>query len=292
MTPSAAAVAVERRFGDVVAVDGVSLDVQAGEIVGLLGANGAGKTTLLRILLGLLPASAGTVTLFGSPPTRTARRRLGYMPQGSGLYDDLTVEENLAFAARAFGVPRPDLADLTGVADVLVSDLSLGMRKRAGFGAATVHGPDLLVLDEPTSGVGPLARAELWDSIHSAAEAGAAVLVTTHYMDEAEQCDRLVVLAAGREVASGTVADIVGDASTLELEISDPAKALDLLEAAGMVVLPSGHRLRVPGADPDRVRRSLPDTEVRITSRVASLEEAFVLLSLRYALPADTPGPA
>src|SRR5690606_27901429 len=120
----------------------------------------------------------------------------------------------------------------------------LGMRKRAGFGAATVHDPDLLVLDEPTSGVGPLARAELWDSIHRAAEAGAAVLVTTHYMDEAEQCDRLVVLAAGREVASGSVADIVGDATTLEVGVSDPAKALDLLEAAGMVVLPAGHRLR------------------------------------------------
>lgn len=201
------------------------------------------------------------------------------MPQGSGLYDDLTVRENLAFVARAFGVPRPETADLGGVADVLVSDLSLGVRKRVGFGAATVHDPDLLVLDEPTSGVGPLARAELWDSIHSAAEAGAAVLVTTHYMDEAEQCDRLVVLAAGREVASGTVADIVGDATTLELEIPDPAKALDLLEAAGMVVLPAGHRLRVLGADPERVQRTLPDTEVHITSRTASLEEAFMLLS-------------
>lgn len=283
MTPAASAVAVERRFGDVLAVDGVSFDVRAGEIVGLLGANGAGKTTLLRILMGLLPASAGAVALFGDAPTRTARRRLGYMPQGSGLYDDLTVRENLAFTARVFGVPRPDLADLAGVADVLVSDLSLGMRKRVGFGAVTVHGPDLLVLDEPTSGVGPLARAELWDSIHTAAEAGAAVLVTTHYMDEAEQCDRLVVLAAGREVASGTVSDIVGDATTLELEIPDPAKALDLLEAAGMVALPAGHRLRVLGGDPDRLRRTLPDTEIHMTSRTASLEEAFMLLSSSHS---------
>lgn len=282
MTPAASAVDVERRFGDVIAVDGVTLDVRPGEIVGLLGANGAGKTTLIRMLLGLLATSNGMVSLFGRPPTRAARRRMGYMPQGAGLYEDLTVSENLAFVARVFGVSKPCTPQ--SVPDVLVSELSLGMRKRVGFAAALAHSPELLVLDEPTSGVGPLARAELWDSIHAAADDGGAVLVTTHYMDEAEQCDRLVVLASGREVASGTVADIVGDVTTLELETARPGEALALLEAAGVAVLPAGHRLRLPGADPGRIGEVIGDPVSRLQSRPASLEEAFMVLSSQAQL--------
>jgi ABC-2 type transport system ATP-binding protein len=279
VTPVASAREAEKRFGGLVAVDKVTFEVDSGEIVGLLGANGAGKTTMLRMLLGLLPTSGGSVSLFGTAPSRAARGRLGYMPQGSGLYADLTVAENLAFVAGAFGVSVRPAPDLETIADRLVSELSLGMRKRVGFAAALSHSPELLVLDEPTSGVGPLARAELWDSIHGAADAGSAVLVTTHYMDEAEQCDRLVVLGSGREVAAGTVAEIVGDTMTLEIESPEPGQMLARLEGAGITVLPAGHRLRLPGADARRVGEILGDGRPGLVSRPASLEEVFVLLA-------------
>lgn len=278
MTAQAATRDLERRFGELTAVDGVSLEVHPGEIVGLLGANGAGKTTLIRILLGLLAPSGGHVSLFGSPPGRAVRRRLGYMPQGLGLYDDLTVRENLSFAADVFGVERPPLGHLEEVADVVVADLPLGLRRQAAFANAIGHRPELLVLDEPTSGVGPLARAELWDIIHAAADQGTAVLVTTHHMDEAEQCDRLVVMGAGRTVAEGTVADIVGDLTTLEVEAPDPMGALSVLEEAGMVALPAGRRLRLPGVGPGEVR-SLLGEGIGLETSPASLEEAFMILS-------------
>ena len=207
-----------RRFGAFTAVDGVDLEVGGGEVVGLLGANGAGKTTVIRMLLGLLRPSGGEVLLFGEPPSRRARARIGYVPQGLGLYDDLTVDENLAFAARAFRVAPPQRLDpeLEAARGELVAEVSLGLRRRLAFAAALGHHPELLVLDEPTSGVDALGRARLWDAIRSAAEeGGAGVLVTTHSMAEAEQCDRLVMLAGGRVVAEGTAAEIVGDTTTV-----------------------------------------------------------------------------
>src|SRR5690606_3806309 len=153
MTAIASTDRIERRFGDLVAVDGVSLVVEPGEIVGLLGANGAGKTTVIKILLGLLPPTFGRVFLFGRAVDRAARRRVGYLPQDAGLYDELTVAENLDFAARVFGCPPPDLGSLQTVSDRVVASLSLGFKRRVGFAAATVHSPEFLVLDEPTSGV-------------------------------------------------------------------------------------------------------------------------------------------
>ncbi len=269
---------VERTFGDFVAVDGVSFEVHPGEIVGLLGANGAGKTTLIRMLLGLLAPTGGGVALFGTRPGRAVRRRIGYMPQGMGLYQDLTVAENLSFAARVYGVDPPPLGDLEEFADVLVADIPLGLRRRAAFLNAVGHRPDLLVLDEPTSGVGPLARAELWETIHAATEEGAAVLVTTHHMDEAEQCDRLVVMAGGKTVAEGTVDGIVGDLTTLEVGIGDPSAALTTLEDAGIVAVPAGHLLRLPGVDAGEARSLLGDG-ITTTPRPATLEEAFIVLS-------------
>jgi ABC-type multidrug transport system ATPase subunit len=209
--------AVTRRFGSFTAVDGVDLHVAGGEVVGLLGANGAGKTTLIRLLLGLLRPDHGRVRLFGEPPSRETRLRLGYVPQSMGLWDDLTSRENLEFAAGAFGRPyvAPDDPDLAATGADLVRDLPLGIRRRLAFAAALGHHPDLLVLDEPTSGVDPLARARLWETIRGAADGGAAVLVTTHYMEEAANCDRLVVMADGRTIAAGTLAEIVGG-DTLE----------------------------------------------------------------------------
>lgn len=201
---------VRKDFGDFTAVDQVDLTVARGEVVGLLGANGAGKTTLMRILLGLSTLSAGSVELFEEPLDWDARKRIGYVPQGLGLYEDLTAGENVEFAARAFGVEAPPLGDLAPYADVLVSDLSLGLRRRTAFLGALAHRPELLLLDEPTSGVDVLARSELWTTIRASAEKGAGVLVSTHHLEEADQCDRVVVMAGGRVVLSGTMDEIVG----------------------------------------------------------------------------------
>jgi ABC-2 type transport system ATP-binding protein/ribosome-dependent ATPase len=275
----AEASAISKRFVDNLAVDGVTISVSAGEIVGLVGANGAGKTTLIRMLLGLLRPDQGQVMLFGRPPTRATRSRLGYMPQSMGLYEDLTVTQNLEFTARVFGVEPPRLeSDLASLGASLVSELPLGLRRRVGFVAALSHRPDLLVLDEPTSGVGPLGRAELWETIHDAADAGAGVLVTTHHMDEAEQCDRLILLSAGRAVAVGTVDEILAGQVTIEASPVDPAAALAMLERAGMAALPTGSHLRLPGVSAASVR-SILGGEVALVESNSSLEEAFMTLA-------------
>jgi ABC-2 type transport system ATP-binding protein/ribosome-dependent ATPase len=273
---------VTRRYGDFTAVDGASLRVEPGEIVGLLGANGAGKTTLVRILLGLLAPTSGTVRLFGARPSRASRRRLGYVPQGLGLYTDLTLAENLAFNAAAFGVEPPELdEDLALAADRLVAELPLGLARRAAFAAALAHRPELLVLDEPTSGVEPLGRARLWDTIREAAEAGAGVLVTTHHMDEAEQCDRLVVMADGRVRAEGTVDDIVGDARVVEVHADRWEAAFEVLDAGPVPPTLSGRALRLPAAEAGRVRSELEAHGIaaRLEEVPATLDEAFVRLT-------------
>jgi ABC-2 type transport system ATP-binding protein/ribosome-dependent ATPase len=267
------ATGASHRFGTLLAVDDADLEVRAGEVVGLLGANGAGKTTLIRMLLGLLHPSAGQVLLLGEPPSRRTRARLGYVPQSLGLYEDLTVTENLAFTAQAFGghvegrLPDPELEAVRGE---LVAGLPLGLRRRLAFAAALGHRPELLVLDEPTSGVDALGRARLWDAIRSAAEDGVGVLVTTHSMEEAERCDRLVVMAAGRVVARGTVEEIIGDATTVTVRGTTWQDAFAACEAAGLPVALVGTELRVPAAEPGRVRAAL---------RAAGIEEAFVLLA-------------
>ena len=294
---------VSRVFGRFTAVDGVDLAVGPGEVVGLLGANGAGKTTLIRMLLGLLPVSGGSVRLFGQPPSRASRRRVGYLPQGLGLYDDLTIAENLAFSRAVFtgvgpGTDRgPDVPDsLRRYAAVAVRDLPLGVARRAAFAQVLAHAPELLLLDEPTSGVDPLARARLWETIsQTAADDGAGVIVTTHSMEEAEECTRLVVLAGGRVVAAGTAAQIVGPARTAVVRAADWAAALTRLEAAGLrAVLAgtapagpaladtaladtalAGPALRVPGRPAAEVAAALGDLPASVTTEPATLEECF-----------------
>jgi ABC-2 type transport system ATP-binding protein len=287
--PLAECAGVTRTFGSFTAVDRVDLVVRPGEIVGLLGANGAGKTTLLRILLGLLPASAGRVALFGEPPSRGTRRRIGYVPQGLGLYDDLTAAENLRFAAAVFGVPGPGAAGLPAeYAGTPVGRLPLGLQRRVAFTQALAHQPDLLILDEPTSGVDPLGRARLWETISEAAAGGAGVLVTTHYMEEAAECGRLVIMADGRVVAEGTVAEIIGDASVTVVQAGSWADAFGALEESGLAVSLAGRTLRVPGVPPEAVRRALgnraaADGGTRVFAAPATLEERFFELAVPAA---------
>lgn len=274
--------AVTKEFPDVTAVDSVSLTVESGEVVGLLGANGAGKTTLIRMILGLIRPTAGTVELLGEPPSRRVRSRLGYVPQSTGLYLDLTVVENLAFVSAAFHVPPPQLdPELETVSDRTLGEISLGLRRRAAFAAALSHDPELLVLDEPTSGVGPLGRVELWSSIAAEAAAGTGILVSTHHMEEAEQCDRIVMLASGRKVAEGTAASIVESVNAVEVEVDDWQTAHTALENAGHQPTLIGTRVRLTEVDPRQVERVLADSGVEATVRPvrAGFEEAFVALS-------------
>jgi ABC-2 type transport system ATP-binding protein/ribosome-dependent ATPase len=279
-TPLAQARGATRRFGAFVAVDDVDVHVGPGEVVGLLGANGAGKTTLIRMLLGLLRPSAGEVTLFGGPPSRQTRGRLGYVPQNLGLYDDLTASENLEFARAAFGRAGRHRVDSPRRGEAPVGRLPLGVQRRVAFREALDHEPDLLVLDEPTSGVAPLARARLWETIHAAADRGVGVLVTTHYMDEAAECDRLVVLAAGRVAAAGTVDGIVGDATAVQVESEAWAAAFAAIDEAGLRAALVGRGLRVPGATRRDVERALGGLPARLTETAATLEERFFELTI------------
>jgi ABC-2 type transport system ATP-binding protein len=269
---------VTRDFGRFRAVDQVSLTVGPGEIVGLLGANGAGKTTLLKILLGLLRPTSGSVEVLGGTPDRDIRRRIGYVPQSMGLYDDLTVAENVEFIAGCYDVPPPDLpAGLLEIADRPVRSIGLGRQRRLAFVAALGHHPDLVVLDEPTSGVDPLARARLWDTIRTEADRGAGVLVTTHYMQEAEQCDRLVLMVAGKAVASGSERDVIGGTTAVQVRCDPWQSTFDVLADAGLPVVLDGTGVRVADVPVDRVTDVLARAGLsgEVQEVPATLEEAL-----------------
>lgn len=276
---------VARSYGQVAALRQVSIAVAAGEIVGLLGGNGAGKSTLIRIILGLEHPTAGSCTLFGRAPSLTARRRIGYVAQGIGLYPSLSAIENLRFAASVHGVavPEPAAGFARRFGSHPVGALPLGARRELAYLAAVQHRPQLLVLDEPTSGMDPLARAELWRQLRAHADAGAGVLVTTHYMQEAARCDRLVILDAGSVAAAGTVAQITAARTSTEVRAQRWQSAFALLREAGLPVALSGRSLRVPGVAPEAVAAvlaTLPD-EVELRERPSTLEETMLLASAR-----------
>lgn len=206
-----------RRFGDFTAVDSITFDVKSGEVFGFLGANGAGKTTAIRMLIGLLAPTSGEAWVAGHAVGRESeaiKRRIGYMSQRFSLYDDLTVDENIRLFAGIYGLSsveistrRSELISRLGISrqsGSLVGSLPLGWKQQLALSVALIHKPSVLFLDEPTGGVDPITRRRFWELIYETAAAGTAVLVTTHYLDEAEYCDRISIMVDGRIAAYGT----------------------------------------------------------------------------------------
>jgi ABC-2 type transport system ATP-binding protein len=235
---------LKRRFGSFWAVRDVSLQVRRGEIFGVLGPNGAGKSTTIRMLCGILDPSGGEGTVVGYDVATQAERikaRIGYMTQRFSLYEDLTVAENLDFYAGIYGLTRRRRrervalamgeAGLTERKDQLAGSLSGGWKQRVALASATIHQPPLLFLDEPTAGVDPVSRRQFWERIHDLAEGGTTVVLTTHYMDEAERCHRLAFIFGGTILDAGTPADIVArrKLAAVELVVSDAAAAAERL---------------------------------------------------------------
>ena len=287
---------VTKRFGSKTVVNAIDLQVRRGEIFGFLGPNGSGKTTFIRMLCGLLTPDAGRGTCLGYDVlTQQAeiKRHVGYMTQRFSYYEDLSIRENLDFIARIYDVPsRGDAVahslERLGLANrshQLAGELSGGWKQRLALAACLIHSPQLLLLDEPTAGVDPKARREFWDEIHRLAGEGLTVLITTHYMDEAERCHRLAYLAYGNLLTRGTVADVVAAAKLTTWTVSGPnlraiADALRGREGVEQVVA-FGNTLHVSGRDPHQLDAAIAgvrDTAHTWTRVSASLEDVFISL--------------
>lgn len=289
-----------RRFGNFVAVDHVSLQINPGEVVGYLGPNGSGKTTTIRMLLGLLEPSDGHATVMGYDAfgqSEEVRARAGYMSQKFALYDDLTVWENMEFYGGVYGITEKariestlSLLGLAGHESTLTGSLSAGWRQRLALGIALVHQPKLLFLDEPTSGVDPTARRAFWDLIYELASEGVTVFVTTHYMDEAEYCERVGIMRAGKLLAMDTPGDLkdnvlAGDvwqivASPLQAAF-DTLPSLDGVLQAGM----AGDQLRAVTKrelTAENLQKALQEKGIVVSSverAEPSLEDVFLSLA-------------
>jgi ABC-2 type transport system ATP-binding protein len=237
---------LSKRFGDFVAVDHVSIEVRQGEIFGFLGPNGAGKSTTIRILCGLMAPTSGKATVAGfdvATQSEEIKKNIGYMSQKFSLYDDLSIAENLDFFGGVYGVPAEELQEkerwvldfsgLEGKEQQITGSLPGGWKQRVAFGSAILHEPGIVFLDEPTSGVDPLARRAFWMMINRLADAGTAVLVTTHYLEEAEQCNRLGFMVAGELLVEGTPSEIKAQQKghLLEFRVDQPQRAADLLKS-------------------------------------------------------------
>jgi len=299
--PAIQADGLSRRFGDVLAVDDLTLTVPRRCIYGFLGPNGSGKSTTIRMLCGLLMPSAGSARVLGLPVPDEAeglRRRVGYMTQRFSLYEDLSIRENLAFLARIFGLGRREIDqrlrrqmdrfELSSMARRTAGSLSGGQKQRLALAAATLHEPELLFLDEPTSAVDPESRRRFWEHLFELVDEGATVLVSTHFMDEAERCHRLAILDQGRLVADGRPDDLMRDvpAAVVEVECAEPQRARRLLleDRAVLHIAQLGMRLHAllqPEVDgpEQRLAGRLRDAGIDAGTRLirASLEDVFVM---------------
>ena len=292
-----------KRFGDFVAVDKVSIEVKRGEIFGFLGPNGAGKSTAIRILCGLLAPTSGRATVGGRDVVTQAeeiRRNIGYMSQKFSLYDDLTVEENIEFFGGMYGVSpkilparRDYVLQMAGLEDrrkSMTGLLSGGWKQRLALGCAILHDPPILFLDEPTSGVDPIARRNFWDLIYQLSADGHTIFVTTHYMDEAEYCHRIALMYGGRVIALGSPAELklsLGEGRLLYLESSDLLGSMTTLTGKpgilDVAVFGSGLHVKVAsaGGGEEIVRAALTPAGIKIAVLepiLPTMEDVFVSL--------------
>jgi ABC-2 type transport system ATP-binding protein len=290
-----------RTFGDFVAVDRISLEVKKGDIFGFLGPNGAGKSTTIRMLCGLLIPTAGQGTVGGydiNTRSEEIKKIIGYMSQRFSLYDDLTVDENINFFSGIYNVPQARKAarkqwvlEMAGLGDsrnTLTRNLPGGYKQRLALGCAILHEPSILFLDEPTSGVDPLSRRGFWKLIYAMARAGTTVFVTTHYMDEADYCDRLALIYRGTIIAEGTPSELRQKHMTrdvLEIETENVVMAMDALGRSGIETAIFGSVLHATvgsaRSDIPRLTKLLADAGIsvnRIEKIVPSLEDVFVTL--------------
>jgi len=292
-----------KTFGSFVAVDHVSLQVPKGEIFGFLGPNGAGKSTTIRMLCGLLTPTSGTASVNGldvATQPEEIRKNIGYMSQKFSLYDDLTVDENIDFFAGMYGVARElraqrkqyvlEMANLTGRHDALTRTLSGGWKQRLALGCAILHDPPILFLDEPTSGVDPIARRAFWGLIHDLSATGHTVFVSTHYMDEAEYCHRIALMYRGKVIALGTPAELKHGLDThflLNLNSAEPLETMRAVESLPGVldVAIFGRGLHVMVDELDvtsaRIREALAGKSIAVENleRITpSMEDVFVAL--------------
>ena len=302
--PAIRAVGLTKRFGQLVAVDHLDLTVNRGEVYGFLGPNGSGKSTTIRMLCGLMLPSGGEIDVLGCKIPRDAealKRRIGYMTQKFSLYEDLTVEENLSFLASVHelsgAAARARIAELlerywlTDQRKQLAGTMSGGQKQRLALAGTVLHKPDLLFLDEPTSAVDPQSRRDFWDSLFALADAGTTLLVSSHYMDEAERCTRLAILDAGKIVADGTPRELMDrlPGRTMLVETDDPRSAQRALTGfEGVIALAQiGTALRVLASDSRDLEKRIGErlrsesVEAKVAPIPPNLEDVFVAATLK-----------
>jgi len=283
------------------AVENLNIEVRKGELFGLVGPDGAGKTTVMRLLAAIMQPTSGEAWVAGHSIIHEGEKikeRIGYMPQRFGLYEDLTVEENINFFSGVYNVPKDrragrkewviEMAGLRGRGDAVTKTLAGGFKQRLALGCAILHEPPVIFLDEPTSGVDPISRRNFWDLINGMSEAGTTVFVTTHYMDEADYCDRLALIYRGRIVAEGTPVELrqkYMQRSVLEIEVDRAVEALEILLGSGIDAAIFGSTIHATVEDAvgdiPRIKRILEEGHIgvgRVEKIMPSLEDVFVAL--------------
>lgn len=297
---------LSKKFANFTAVDNISFDVPEGQVFGFPGPNGSGKTTTIKILLGLLQASSGTASILGrdvSKQSRDIRLELGYMSQKFSLYGDLTARENLKFFGQSYDLYGKalqsamdevvEMAGLRAYLDVLTDNLSGGWAQRLALSAAVIHKPKLLFLDEPTAGVDPISRRDFWDLLYDLAQTGTTIFVTTHYMDEAQHCERLAFIYYGKIIANGTPQDIINThvpGEVIVFEPSDPVAAKQVIQAALTIGTLQANGVSLFGASVHVITETVEETVAGLQAldtldfgnwwlTTPDLEDAFIALT-------------